>query len=183
MQSAAAPSRESTAPGRKQSQCVSRPARGGGGAGEGSEGPASGVRTESRPQGRSESRQAERSRREDPLDPAVFENPAGFRVEEPWGQEVAVRLPADRTPGAEKNATIFAAACAGGNRGVCGGSWGRDCRRPPGPAISATRTRRYRGVCRRRGLRDADRPSPGCRCVRKKPGISTARTLAAPYAV
>lgn len=34
-----------------------------------------------------------------------------------------------------KNATIFAAVRAGGNRGVCYGSWGRDCRRPPGACI------------------------------------------------
>ena len=40
--------------------------------------------------------------RKDPLAPAVFENPTGFRVEGPWGQEVAGRVPADPTPGAQR---------------------------------------------------------------------------------
>jgi len=114
--------------------------------------------------------EAEQGRaRKDPLASAVFENPTGFRVEEPWGPEVAVRLPADPTPGAQKNATIFAAAHAGGNRGVCWGSWGRDCRRPPGAAFSATRTRRNRGVCVLRGLRDADRPPRAAAAAEKRP--------------
>jgi hypothetical protein len=63
--------------------------------------------------GCSKSGRAERPRREDPLAPPVFENPAGFRVEEPWGQEVAVRHPADPTPGAEKKRDHF----RGGARG------------------------------------------------------------------
>jgi hypothetical protein len=47
--------------------------------------------------------EAEQGRaRKAPLAPAVFENPTGFRVEGAWGQEVAVRFPADPTPGAEK---------------------------------------------------------------------------------
>lgn len=100
--------------------------------------------------------------RKDPLGlPAVFKNPTGFRVEEPWGQEAADRLPADPTlPGLGKNPHSFAAARARRDREV----YWRRCPHdadPPGAFIFGhTYAAGPWGLSEGGRLSDADRP-PG----------------------